>query len=281
MTSTTTKKATAADIVAMLQRHYLPEGRPPGGILAVEIGAPDGTRRADALWAPLTLSGGDLVGHEVKVSRSDVLAELADPTKADPWLRYCSRWWLTVSDPALVEGLDIPEAWGIMAPPSGRRTRSMTIVRDAPKRKVGDTGPAWRRILAWSHYRTAERLTRLEAEVGWRQRDIDRLEEELQTRRLAGEGQAHPHAVRVSKIVRALEEAARGSGRRVDEVWLHGDEITDGEVVTALLDLARLRAISREAGWKLDRMVEAVEEFKDPMAETSRRLAALRQERAS
>ena len=80
------RTTTARDVVAMLQRHYLPEGRPAGGVLAIEIGAPDGTRRADAVWAPFTIAGGDgLIGHEIKVTRSDVLAELADPAKADPW----------------------------------------------------------------------------------------------------------------------------------------------------------------------------------------------------
>lgn len=78
----------AGDLVAMLRRHYLPEGRPPGGIFAGEIESPDGRRRADALWAPWSIAGGaGIVGHEVKVSRSDVLTELADPMKAEPWAR--------------------------------------------------------------------------------------------------------------------------------------------------------------------------------------------------
>lgn len=266
---------TASDVVAMLQRHYLPEGRPPGGILAVEIGAPDGTRRADALWAPLTLSGGDLVGHEIKVSRSDVLAELADPTKADPWMQYCSRWWLTVSDPALVDGLDIPEAWGIMAPPSGRRTRTMTVVRDAPRRKVGNTGPAWRRLLAWQHHRTVERLARLEAEVSWRQREVDSLQEQARNQALAGEGRAHPEAVRVATILRRIE---RHSQRSIDGIYLSGREITDDDIVTALLDLATTRSLAQDTRWALERLVTAAGAFKDPMAQIATKLAALRQE---
>lgn len=153
----------ASDVVAMLRRHYLPEGRAAGGIFAAEIESPDGRRRADAIWAPWSMTAGDeLVGHEVKVARSDVLAELADPMKADPWLGYCSRWYLVLARPALVDGLDVPESWGIMAPPSGRRTRSMTVIRPAPKLKHGDTASGWRRIATWDHNRQAARLVELE-----------------------------------------------------------------------------------------------------------------------
>lgn len=272
---------TASDIIAMLQRHYLPEGRPPGGVLAAEIGAPDGTRRADAIWAPLTLSGGGLVGHEVKVSRSDVLAELADPTKPDPWLQYCDRWWLTVSDPALVDGLDIPESWGIMAPPSGRRTRSMTIVRPAPTRKVGDTGPAWRRVLSWNHHRTAEQVTRLSIDLRRKVEEVAQLERQLDEQRLAGGSIGDPRVARVGKILRGVEKAARDSARTIGGTWFHGDDITDDDIIAALTDLAVTRAVTRDARWALDRLVSAAEQFRDPMADIAKQLAALRQEVSS
>src|SRR5690348_2999491 len=75
---------TAKHMVEMLRRHYLPEGRPPAGVFAPEIGSPDGKRRADLIWMPTTIAGGTgLHGHEIKVSRSDLLTELDDPTKAD------------------------------------------------------------------------------------------------------------------------------------------------------------------------------------------------------
>lgn len=269
---------TAREVGAMLRRHYLPEGRPPGGVLADEIGAPDGRRRADALWAPFTIAGGEgLVGHEIKVTRSDVLAELADPTKAEPWGQYCARWWLTVSDPALVTGLDIPEAWGIMAPPSGRRTRSMTILRPAPLRKVGDTGPAWRRLAAWYHYRTADVLVATQRDLAWRERDIARLEEQVRNRQLAGEGSAHPQALRIAAILRGLDAGTRQSYRGAG-VYLTGDEINDDDVVAALLDLAQTRAMTRETGYEIDRLVRAAKTLAEPMGDVEKHLVALRKE---
>lgn len=55
-----------------------------------------------------------LHGHEVKVSRSDWLRELADPSKAEAWSRYCDRWWLVVPDKAIVKPGELPDSWGLL-----------------------------------------------------------------------------------------------------------------------------------------------------------------------
>ena len=65
-----------------------------------------------------------LHGHEVKVSRSDWLAELRDPTKADAWRRYCDRWWLVA--PRDVVRDDLPEGWGHLAPTASGTLRVVT-----------------------------------------------------------------------------------------------------------------------------------------------------------
>lgn len=145
---------TASDMLAMLRRHYLPEGRPPGGIFAPEIVAPNSLRRADLIWQGVTAgSGYELVGHEIKVNRADVLAELADPTKSDPWQRYCHRWWLVIPHVALIDGLELPPTWGVLTPPSGRRTRSCTVSRPAPDLKPHDPAPAYLTLATWLHWR--------------------------------------------------------------------------------------------------------------------------------
>ena len=69
-----------------------------------------------------------LHGHEVKVSRSDWLVELADPAKADAIKRYCDRWWLVVPDPKIVRD-DLPDGWGLLAFGSNGKLR---VVRRAP-----------------------------------------------------------------------------------------------------------------------------------------------------
>ncbi len=61
--------------------------------------------------------GGDgieLHGHEVKVSRSDWLAELKQPDKAEAFKRYMDRWWLVVPDASIVKPGELPEDWGLL-----------------------------------------------------------------------------------------------------------------------------------------------------------------------
>lgn len=62
-------------------------------------------------------------GHEVKVSRSDWLAELRDPSKAEAFRRHMHFWWLVVSDKSIVRD-DLPDGWGLMVK-SGDKLRAL------------------------------------------------------------------------------------------------------------------------------------------------------------
>lgn len=264
-----TKRLTATDMIAMLRRHYLPEGRPAGGLFAPEIGSPDGRRRADLIWMPATIAGGTgLVGHEVKVSRSDVLAELADPTKAEPWAQYCTRWWLVVADPALVAGLDIPEAWGIMAPPSGRRTRTMTVVRQAPALKPTEPAPGYARLAAWEMYRHAEAEAALRRDLEYATARLDDAEKRAHTAVVAGV--VSNEAARVAKIVRAIENAA-GRG------WLYTREgLDDDAIADAVVDHLLLARATKDAEHELDRVSHDLRDAMTVLAGPLERLAEAR-----
>lgn len=75
----------------------------------------DAPRIADAIVQDLWPSTGlPLHGHEIKVSRSDWLTELKDPSKADAFRRHMDYWWLVVSDKSIVRD-DLPDGWGLMA----------------------------------------------------------------------------------------------------------------------------------------------------------------------
>lgn len=97
--------------------------------------APDGSgartmRTADFLAQDTWEAKGLLLhGHEVKVSRSDWLAELADPGKADAIKRYCDMWWLVVPDASIVRD-DLPADWGLIALDRNGRLRAR---RSAPR----------------------------------------------------------------------------------------------------------------------------------------------------
>jgi hypothetical protein len=68
-----------------------------------------------------------LIGFEIKVSRSDWLAELRNPGKAQWWRRHCNQWYVAASSRDIVRG-DLPEGWGLMVP---NRSGKLMIVERA------------------------------------------------------------------------------------------------------------------------------------------------------
>lgn len=60
-----------------------------------------------------------LAGFEIKVSRSDWLKELSEPSKADGFQSLCHRWYLLTSDDKVAQIDEIPETWGWMVQQNG------------------------------------------------------------------------------------------------------------------------------------------------------------------
>lgn len=111
-------------------------------------------RTADAIAVDLWPSSGNLVhGFEVKVSRSDWLTELRDPTKADAIRRFCDHWWLVVSDPQIVRG-DLPDGWGLLAVGRDGKLRQRVAAPRLPREPMSPTFTA---SLLRACVRTAER----------------------------------------------------------------------------------------------------------------------------
>lgn len=137
-----------ADLLGLLERHYIKPGAPfPGGIFLPECGWNGGNPEhpmaggCDALYVGFTsTSGRILVGHELKVSRADWLNELKQPGKSDPWADQCHEWWLVVSDCAIVQAGELPAGWGLMCP--GRSKTRMSVVTK-PDRKPASHRPSW------------------------------------------------------------------------------------------------------------------------------------------
>lgn len=112
----------------LLHRRYgtVPRNFPPRYVLAdhVRNDANFATRTADCIVQD-TWAGGlsydqkhlhyPIHGFEVKVSRSDWLAELRDPEKAQAFIPYVHYWWLVVPDKDLVRLDELPTNWGLLA----------------------------------------------------------------------------------------------------------------------------------------------------------------------
>ncbi|UAV84810.1 hypothetical protein BV113_00160 [Glutamicibacter phage BIM BV-113] len=161
----------ANQVLQALKHDLIRDDHFPGGLFYAELQAPSADRRIDALW--VEKFSGKVIGYEIKVTRQDLLAELAQPEKCDPWKRYCDHWWLAVGDPSLVAGLEdqIPEDWGICTPPTAANRRKMTVLRPASKLTPVDKTPLLGKI--------AGVVGRDVAEAHMRKRNAESHEERL------------------------------------------------------------------------------------------------------
>lgn len=118
----------AADIRRALLKRY----PTPGWRVFFEVANATGSRgerRIDALALGIWPSTGhEIIGIEIKVSKSDFARELADPSKSQALMRYCTRW--QIACPAgLLSADDLPANWGLI---SLRAAGVFSVVKKPP-----------------------------------------------------------------------------------------------------------------------------------------------------
>jgi hypothetical protein len=112
---------TSSDLLAALRTRY----PPPEWYLVSEVAngtgytGKDRSTYADAVAISAYQSGktgAEIHGFEIKVSRRDWQAELADIGKAEAVRKWCDRWHLVVPYPAsaIVREGELPEGWGLL-----------------------------------------------------------------------------------------------------------------------------------------------------------------------
>lgn len=123
------KRFASADVLdALRRRHPRPEWEVFTEV-SDSTGMAGSGRRADAIAVATWPSRGfSIVGYEVKVSRSDWLAEVANPKKADPLMAFCDRWFVA-APPKVVMESEVPETWGYLMLTGG----GLRVKVDAPK----------------------------------------------------------------------------------------------------------------------------------------------------
>ncbi|MFI0453708.1 hypothetical protein [Actinomadura sp. 6N118] len=113
-----------AALLAAVRGHYqvCRDAATSPDLLVEQVAAPGSERRCDLLRIGVWPSRGQHIDvHEIKASRSDWRRELNDPGKADAWWPYCHRFWI-VAPLGLIRVDELPDGWGLMAPPArGRR----------------------------------------------------------------------------------------------------------------------------------------------------------------
>lgn len=134
-------KQTERSMLELLKAHYTvaAPGRPPQFLHAEHVrdDANRAKRTAD-LFVCDTHAGGraaraagteyPMHGFEVKVSRADWVAEMADPSKAEAFRPYVHRWWLAVGDEDIVRAGELPDGWGLVAVRDG----ALVVIQHAP-----------------------------------------------------------------------------------------------------------------------------------------------------
>lgn len=112
------------------------------------------TRTADAMAMGLWPSTGlELVGFELKVSRSDWLHELKQPKKAEEMKQFCDKWYLVIPSMSIIKDGELPAGWGLMVA-SGRGQAIKEKIK-APKLEPADVD----RLLLASIFRNVTEKT--------------------------------------------------------------------------------------------------------------------------
>lgn len=177
--ATPSDRTLTQDLLARLRRHYIkPGARPAGGIFVEECGRNGGVgsgSRCDAIYVGFTgTSGRLLIGHEVKVSRSDWRRELDHAGKADAWADDCHEWWV-VAPPGVVPTEELPPGWGLMTPGRSSAARLSVVVR---AERFTQRTPSWdtvRSVMARQDTLTAARVDQLVRDLKEAARDLDRV----------------------------------------------------------------------------------------------------------
>lgn len=257
MTAAAKPAMTASDLVARLRRHYLPPQPLPGGMFTAEVGlnGQAAVRRCDAVYVGFTASSGrGMVGHEIKVSRGDWLAELRQPHKADFWADACHSFYVVAPSIEVVKPTEVPHGWGLMVV-NPRTTTRLDVVVKADRKP--DHQPPWLAIRS--------------VMSSW---DVQRRNQEAQARAtMKDDVRRELEQEQAGRAKRGLDgEAGRLQGilaevRRHQRLLGYPQSPTDEEVIAALLDATTMRSAARNIGWQLSGLVSTLA---DPMA----RLAA-------
>jgi hypothetical protein len=107
---------TAADMLALLRARY------PSNAFAFLEQVGNSTGFACSRWADVVVMslwpsrGLEIIGIEIKVSRSDWKRELEHPEKADPIAAFCDRWYLAAGSKDIVQPGELPLGWGLLVP---------------------------------------------------------------------------------------------------------------------------------------------------------------------
>lgn len=216
----------ASELLARLQRHYIKPGEMmPGGAFLPEVVL--GSRRADALYVGFFQSRGKhVIGHELKVSRTDWLHELDQPAKAEAWEPNCHAWYVVAPSTDIVRPEELPHGWGLMTP--GRSKTRMTIVVKATLHP--ERNPSWEATHALVQKIDSLRMKAIEADrVKQREATRAEIEERVEQRVALATGDLGLQRER-DRLRGHLDELQEILGLKIGESGWGDDQVSIKEI---------------------------------------------------
>lgn len=209
---------------------------------------------ADAVAFGLWPSRGlDVAGIEVKVSRSDWLAELATPAKAENVAQFCDYWYLAVGDASIVRDGELPTTWGLYVPSK----KGMKCVK--PAEKNPDT-KLTRGFLA----SVMRNLSKPDAKSLSREYDRGRADERKTRRELPEQGVMASQLRHYEILMKTVEQFEKASGIHLGQTYDGANIgkaariIANGHIDRYRDDAVHLAKQVKRLAEKADEMVEAL-----------------------
>ncbi len=220
----TAPPTTATGVLSVLEARFAQ----PAWAFFREVRNSTGFRRAitsaDALAMGLWPGRGlEVIGFEVKVSRSDWVRELKNPEKADSIQRFCDRWYVAVPLGDIVRAGELPETWGLMV--CGKEARTE---KEAPKLEAVPLDRLFVASLLRSAHKTLESARRRGFDEGY-----------MKAKREAAEfdpAAASAAKAEADELKRRIERFECSSGLKVNEY--------------AGRDIGEVARIVKELGWQ-------------------------------
>jgi hypothetical protein len=192
-------------------------------------------RHADAMAMQLWESRGlEIIGFELKVSRSDWLHELKKPSKADPIAKYCDSWYLVLGDANIIQFGELPMGWGLMVP---HTTNTLKIVTES-KRNL-NPHPLDKYFLGALLRRASEQILpeaqlRREYSRGFDEGKKEEKENKIDDFKWKEE--------RLNQLEKIIDDFEKTSGVRLGS-WMSPDGSKIGEAVKAVLNGSYLKEL--------------------------------------
>lgn len=203
-------KKTAKDIEKCLAERY----HNPEWVFLPQVRSSTGSadRIADGMAFNMYRSTGyEIIGFEIKVSRSDWLSELKSMSKSNEIMSYCDKWFLVVSDAKIVQDGELPKNWGLLVLKDGKLSQK---VRPTPQQPV----PMPLRFTASVLRRSGDEVERIRNQYVKR----DDIEAEIEQARKNGYEDARGYNGRqteenLKKIREQVAEFEKSSGLSLEE----------------------------------------------------------------